>query len=240
MDVDGNTYVPVEIVDGQQRLTTIVLLLDGISRSLDGFSAAAKGLSQGIRKNFIATKGISGQPLFKLSINQDTNHFFQSSVLAEQVGVEGPQITSERRLGKAKERIAAYLAAHLGIEGEAGEEWLQALYTKVATQLRFTLYEVEDEAEVGVIFEVMNDRGKPLTDLEKVKNFLLHTSIAIGIKNELAKAVNGAWAGNPPPTDGSRSGLRYRRRSATKSALADPLQPAVQAVEGQQKRQGGV
>ncbi len=194
MDEDGNTYVPVEIVDGQQRLTTIVLLLDGIRRSLAGFSDTAKGLSQGIKKNFIATKGISGQPLFKLSINQDTDHFFKSSVLAEQVGVEGPQITSERRLEAAKERIAAYLAAHLDIEGAAGEKWLQALYTKVATQLRFTLYEVEDEAEVGVIFEVMNDRGKPLTDLEKVKNFLLHTSIAIDIDNELAKAVNGAWA----------------------------------------------
>lgn len=194
MDEDGNSYVLVEIVDGQQRLTTIVLLLDGISRSLDGFSATAKGLSQGIRKNFIAARGISGQPLYKLSLNQDADHYFKSSVLAEQPGVEGPQITSEQRLAAAKKRIAAYLSNHLDMEGETGEKWLQTLYTKVATQLRFTLYEVEDEAEVGVIFEVMNDRGKPLTDLEKVKNFLLHTSIAIDIDNELAKAVNGAWA----------------------------------------------
>ena len=194
MDEEGNTYVPVEIVDGQQRLTTIVLLLDGIRKALNGFSATAKGLSQGIRKNFVATKGINGQLLYKLSLNQDTDHFFKSSVLAANHGVEGPQITSERRLAAAKEKIAAYLTANLGTDGEAGETWLQTLYAKVATQLRFTLYEVEDDAEVGVIFEVMNDRGKPLTDLEKVKNFLLHASIAIDIPNELSKPVNGAWA----------------------------------------------
>lgn len=194
MDEGGNTYVPVEIVDGQQRITTIVLLLDGISRSLDRFSDTAKRLSQGIRTNFIVTTGINGQPLHKLSLNQDADFYFKNSVLAEQPGVAGPQITSEQRLAAAKETIAAHLSTHLNIEGEAGEEWLQTLYTKVATQLRFTLYEVEDEAEVGVIFEVMNDRGKPLTDLEKVKNFLLHTSIAINIDNQLAKVVNETWA----------------------------------------------
>jgi len=194
MDEDGNAYDSVAIVDGQQRLTTIVLLLDGISRSLNGLSDTANVLSRGIRKNFIATKGIGGQPLYKISLNQDSDHYFKFSVLAEQPGVEGPRITSERRLATARERIAVYLKDHLDKEGEAGEQWLRSLYTKIATQLRFTLYEVEDEAEVGVIFEVMNDRGKPLTDLEKVKNFLLHASVTIFIENELAQAVNGAWA----------------------------------------------
>lgn len=194
MDEEGNAYDLVDIVDGQQRLTTIVLLLDGISRSLERFSDTAKVLSRGIKRNFISTKGDNGQPLYKLSLNRDADHYFKSNVLADQPGVGGPRITSERRLAAAKERIAAYLAEHLEREAEAGEEWLRSLYTKVVTQLRFTLYEVEDEAEVGVIFEVMNDRGKPLTDLEKVKNFLLHASVSIDIENELVQAVNGAWA----------------------------------------------
>ena len=107
--------------------------------------------------------------------------------------MEGPQITSERRLAAAKKQIADYLASSTGTDGIIGEEWLLALYTKVATQLRFTLYQVGDEAEVGVIFEVMNDRGKPLTDLEKVKNYLLHTSTSLEVSNDLAKTVNDAW-----------------------------------------------
>ncbi len=192
MDEEGNAYKRVNVVDGQQRLTTIVILLDSIRRCLDELSDRAKVLSGGIRKSYVATNGTDGQPLLKLSLNQDTDHFFKSSILAGG-GVEGAKIASERRLEDAKQQIADYLSNQLKAQGKAAEDWLRTLYGKVVTQLRFTLYQVENEADVGVIFEVMNDRGKPLTDLEKVKNFLLHTSYSIGIENELAKTVNDAW-----------------------------------------------
>ena len=197
MDEDGNTYVPANIVDGQQRLTTIVLLLDGIRRSLAGLSKEAKVLANGIRKNHVAALDVAGQPLFKLSLNNDTDHFFKTDVLAEQPGVAGPENTSQRRLAEAKKQIGAYISGSTESAEDKGEEWLRSLYEKIATQLCFTLYEVGEEAEVGVIFEVMNDRGKPLTDLEKVKNYLLHASTALNVvnePNELAKSVNNAWA----------------------------------------------
>ena len=194
MDTDGNAYVPVDVVDGQQRLTTIVLLLDAIRSSLSGLSDTARGLSQGIKKNFVSAQEINGLPLFKLTLNSDTDHFFKDSILAEQPGVEGPQITSERRLANASQQIARYIADNAERRDATKEEWLRALYRKLATQLRFTLYEVEDDAEVGVIFEVMNDRGKPLTDLEKVKNYLLYASTSLTVPNELSKAINSAWA----------------------------------------------
>ena len=196
MDVEGKTYNPVEIVDGQQRLTTIVLLLDGIRRALaaDGFSNTARTLSQGIAKNYIAAADMSGLPLFKLSLNPDTDHFFKTDILAEQPGVEGAEIASEQRLSNAKRQIADYLASKVNAGESDGEAYLRGLYAKIATQLCFTLYQVNDDAEVGVIFEVMNDRGKPLTDLEKVKNFLLHASTRLDLENGLAKSVNDAWS----------------------------------------------
>ena len=126
-------------------------------------------------------------------LNSDTDHFFRESILADQPSVEGPQITSEKRLASARTQIAAYLKENGGTDGNARKEWLRSLHVKITTQLCFTLYEVDSEAEVGVIFEVMNDRGKPLTDLEKVKNYLLHTSTFLEVPNELAKSVNEAW-----------------------------------------------
>ena len=50
--------------------------------------------------------------------------------------------------------------------------WLVTLYDKVTHRLRLSLYAVNDASDVGVIFEVMNNRGKPLSELEKVKNFM--------------------------------------------------------------------
>lgn len=196
MDVEGNTYNPAEIVDGQQRITTIVLLLDGIRRLLasDGFSSVAATLSRGITKNYIAAEDMSGMPLFKLSLNPDTDHFFKTDILAERPGVEGPEIASEQRLFAAKSQIADYLASKVNGGESDGEAYLRGLYAKIATQLCFTLYEVDNDAEVGVIFEVMNDRGKPLTDLEKVKNFLIHSSTRLDLENSLAQSVNNAWS----------------------------------------------
>lgn len=195
MDRDGNQYNPVAIVDGQQRLTTIILLLDGVCRLLDkSNNRRNRALSKGIRKKFISTRAPAGTPLYKLSLNTDMDHFFKNSVLSDDPAVEGATISSQRRLQVVKDHIKKYLVDKKQVHGG---KWLRTLYRKIATQLRFTLYEVENEADVGVIFEVMNDRGKPLTELEKVKNFLLHASVSLcttNEPNELAESVNDAWA----------------------------------------------
>lgn len=193
-DIDGNAYSQVDIVDGQQRLTTITLLLDGIRRSLADLSSPSQALAKGISKNFIAAEAINEQPLYKLSLNADANRFFRSNILAETPSVEGPRITSERRLVAAKKQITDHLTTSAaGLGTSAAEQWLVDLYKKVANQLWFTLYELDDESEVGVIFETMNDRGKPLTDLEKVKNLLLHTSTRLSVANNLDQTVKEAW-----------------------------------------------
>jgi hypothetical protein len=194
MDSDGNTYDGVDIVDGQQRIATIVLLLDAIRRVLAELGPTAKALANGIGKNYIATTEINGQSLHKLSLNTDCDHFFKNSVLKDRPGIEGPQITSERRLAAAKEQIAKYVGSNAGEDEDSQEHWLRELYEKVVTQLRLSLYEVDSEADAGVIFEVMNNRGKQLSELEKVKNFLLYAGASLHVNNDLAAAVNSAWA----------------------------------------------
>lgn len=196
-DDEGTDYDVIDVVDGQQRLTTIVLLLNEISRALSVFEDSSS-LAQGIRKNYIERASLDGQPLYKLSLNKDTDDFFKSGVLPETPGVAAPPITSAQRLLDAKNQMADYLDK-AGKDAGDPEQWLRGLQRRVTTRLHFNLYEVEHTAEVGVIFEVMNNRGKSLTNFEKVKNYLLYAASTIDVemdhtKDELTNSVNNAWA----------------------------------------------
>lgn len=193
-DVGGAKYEVFHIVDGQQRLTTIVLLLDLIRREMA--TAGEMELEEGIRKNYISVREFhSRQALFKLRLNEDTHDFFVNNVLSDNPGPEGPVIQAHKRLLNAKEHFTDYFTLRKAELGDDFGSWLLNLYNKVISQLKMSLYEVESSAEVGVIFEVMNDRGKDLSDLEKVKNYLLYLSSKLSIENHnLGEQINDTWS----------------------------------------------
>lgn len=192
-DKGGLKYDHYHIVDGQQRLTTTVLLLDAVRRSME--KVGLEEVAEGIRKHYVSVAALgSEQPVHKLQLNRDSHHFFVNSILSDKPSPEGPAIYSHERLLGARNHFVSYLKSK---EEELGQEyrgWLLDLHDKVTAQLKVSLYNVDDSSEVGVIFEVMNNRGKPLSELEKVKNYLLYLSSKLNIENNnLAEEVNRTW-----------------------------------------------
>lgn len=191
-DAAGKSYAVAHVVDGQQRMTTIVLLLNAIRRELA--ELGHDELPEGIKRSYVATPGLDGRPMFKLTLNRDTNDFFTRTVLADEPGIDAPTIQSQVRLAEADQYFCNYLEDKRN-ERDDYETWLFDLFDKVTTQLKLTLYNVSEQSDVGVIFETMNDRGKELTDLEKVKNFLLYAASRLEVGGSgLAESVNAAWS----------------------------------------------
>lgn len=193
-DQSGFGYEVFNIVDGQQRMTTVVLLLDAIRREL-ARDPAHKSLAQGTTAAYVRVPSAAGEWLHKLELNADSNKFWVNSVLADAPGPEPALNASQKRLAAAKAHFAAYLTQQREARGDAYTGWLLGLRTKITSNLVFVPYEVSTSAEVGVIFEVMNDRGKQLTELEKAKNYLLYLSSKLDLPpHSLADTVNTTWA----------------------------------------------
>ncbi len=180
-----------DIVDGQQRMTTIVLLLDAIRKAL---ALCDTDTAEGIEENYIKFKDKNHQDTYRLHLNEDCHSFFIHNVLGSTPGPQGATIASHQRLDAARDHFSCYLAEKSASLGSAFQTWIQELHDKITQRLKVGEYQVGDTSEVGVIFEVMNNRGKPLSELEKVKNYLLYVASKLDITgHKLAEQINDAW-----------------------------------------------
>ncbi|MFZ4580157.1 MAG: DUF262 domain-containing protein [Myxococcota bacterium] len=193
MDEGGAEYAPFDVVDGQQRLTTTTLLLDAVCRAAR--NSGLNSLADGIGRSYIALRGHDGRLHLRLALNPDCRDFWSDVILAASPSPLPATIQSHRRLADAKAGFDEYLAAQRERLGAGWTDWLWQTQRKLTQQLKFTLYEVSSTAEVGVIFEVMNNRGQQLSELDKVKNYLLYLATKLDFGGEgLAEGINGAWA----------------------------------------------
>jgi hypothetical protein len=145
IDEEGKQYEEVAVVDGQQRLTTIVLLLDAIHREMVQIPSLTV-LGRGTRKGYVAATGRDGQPLYRLELNRDCRTYFIDDVLSDTPGPAGAQIQSHRRLSFAKQFFGDFLKALRG-PGESYPDWLEKLRNKIVHQLKVTLSVVPNEPE---------------------------------------------------------------------------------------------
>ena len=147
----------VDIVDGQQRLTTIVIF---ISAALDMLRDKEFPNNKKIKRNFIYDEDISCQ---KFCTIKEDNPYFRTGILKLNEGDNTPETTSAKRIEKAFKYFK---------ENVKEEEW--APFLDVIINSKVMVYCVPTPSEATLIFELQNDRGKKLTDLESLKSYLMH------------------------------------------------------------------
>jgi len=195
---DGATLTWFEVVDGQQRLTTCLLLMDRIRRRVEALADRgvenAGAMAARIRSDYGMVR-IDNASVPRLRLGADLNDFWVDQCLGDQP-IVGVLVAGQVRLREAAAFFDAKLGEYAG-DGDAAEfNRLKDLQRRVTAGLGFLVYEVESAAEVGMIFETLNERGRSLSDLEKTKNYLLYLARTLpdARAEQLAGVINTAWA----------------------------------------------
>lgn len=152
----------LHVVDGQQRLTTLIILLKAIARALKDDEHADQLHRQ-------LAIGRDKVPVFES--NHDSKHRILTSYLLEgKVPDDDDEATThaERRLIEGIADCETFVQRHA-----QALDRLTGLIQAVKNRLDFILYQLHDEAAVYAVFESLNSRGIEVEPLDKCKSMLM-------------------------------------------------------------------
>lgn len=199
------------IVDGQQRLTTFVILLNEIIcfvRELDenkGKKDDEIVLEYDTLKDVVAKYIYQSRPpmnqittyLFGYEVDNPSADYLRYKIFGEPYSGTVNETYYTKNLKFAKSFFRENLTALYENEGIEG---INNLYLKLTLKLMFNIHEIDDDYDVFVAFETMNNRGKKLTNLELLKNRLIYLTTLYSDekfdemeKSHLRKQINDAW-----------------------------------------------
>lgn len=192
--IESKSYEPFFIVDGQQRLTTTVILIQCILESIGDHDLNYTSSSE-IRKKFIYESkdgGISRSYLFGYEVDNPSYEFLKKEIFGEASDNQNTmqETIYTNNLKNAREFFLSRL------KGKNIPE-IELIYKKVTQNILFNIYSMSEEIDVHVSFETMNNRGKPLSHLELLKNRLIYLSTKVSSddheKRKLRDAINECW-----------------------------------------------
>lgn len=168
------------VIDGQQRLTTLQLLMDAVEAVLDdlGFDSLA-GQIDALTHNQAAFVAASGGSRLKLRhLNRDRTTF--ENVMEADLSFVSLAST-EPRMARAHRFFGTVVASWLGDGSDvATPRRAQALVTALTRGLQLVVIDLGATENSQAIFETLNARGTPLSATDLIKNLVFQRLAAEG------------------------------------------------------------
>ena len=161
----ASEHLRVDIVDGQQRITTLILLLKAITKSLDTSESTQKNLCDEIEKMLVKPDAIE----LLLQTNQDSSDHFANYIRTGYfANASSAKTLADRQLLTAMKDCEDFVKDWQN-EGLSLENLVGHLFNR----LTFIYHQIDDEGLVYTVFEVLNSRGLQVSWFDRLKSMLM-------------------------------------------------------------------
>ena len=193
--INSKSYTPYYIVDGQQRLTTAIILIQAILESVEEGTCLNYSTLNEIQKKFIYDSkdaGISKSYMFGYEKDNPSYEFLKTTIFLEVT--DSSDIPQETIYTHNLDFAKSFFKKKLAFVNLHEKE---NIYRKLTQNLLFNIYTISSDIDVFVAFETMNNRGKLLSYLELLKNRLIYLSTRFEVedyeKDKLRTSINETW-----------------------------------------------
>ena len=180
--IGADEFRTVEIVDGQQRVTTIVILLKAIEKAFNRDDQRQDKVRREMSSLLVKDDEHS---LVLLQTNVFTDYIRKGIINADQVTT-----AADMNVVNAAQECEAF------VQTWTADKPLIELVVTIRTLLSVIYHEISDEATVYRVFEVLNSRGLDVKWIDKFKSqlmALIFEHVDVGTRVEALKEMQETW-----------------------------------------------
>lgn len=185
----ADEFQDVEIVDGQQRLTTFIMLIKAIEVVLSAEQSVEAKIKREL--NELLVKHDDNTTIL-LQTNHDTSHIFMDYIREGNITSENPKTNSDKNLVDAARECTKFVA------NWKADHNIIDLVAILRNRMSMIYHELDDEATVYRVFEVLNSRGLDVKWIDKLKSQLMgliFSNATSGARDAALNEMHVIWQG---------------------------------------------